>query len=248
MRGELTSRAGAAAIVIAVLATTSRAAAHDEPCTSKGGEDTCPQGEACTAQDGTFGVCASPPCSTDAECVAPRVRCDHSRTPATCIECSHDAECNAGRTCELDPRSALPFLCVECSPGHDTCEGADAGHRCLYSKGTCGCERDGDCAAGRACGPRSTCEPVGPVDGGHAEEPAPREGGASDAGDAFVDIVVADSGCAMSPPRSPARSGTLRYGIVAIGGLAMLARRVRRRQPGLPSTRLLMSIGANTRT
>lgn len=214
-----------AAAVLATIATAARARAHGEPCTSAGGEDTCPQGEACTVQDGSPGVCAAPPCSSGLDCVPPLVHCDLARTPPTCIQCRDDLECATPRTCELDPRSALSNLCVECSPGRVACDHADAGHRCLFSKGVCGCGRDDDCAAGLVCGRRSTCETAGLTDGGDAADPNgedPLRRAAEGGGAAAVDELVAGGGCAtVTTTSGPAP-------FAAILGVSLLARIVRR--------------------
>jgi hypothetical protein len=205
----------ALAIVPAVTTVALTAQAHGEACTSMQGEDTCPQGEACTVQDGAAGVCAAPPCASDLECVAPLLRCDTTRVPAVCIQCTSDSECAAPKTCDLDPRSTFSNLCVECAPGGSTCASSAAGHRCLFSKGICGCAKDEDCAIGSACGPRSICElsSRATTDAGHAD------GGADghDAGDTRArldgasstsDDLLAGGGCAQARRARPTGSGS----------------------------------------
>lgn len=211
---------GCVIVVMAPCAAPRVAGAHGEACSSVQGNDTCPQGEACSSQDGSTGVCTSPPCSSDLECVSPLVWCDTGRTPAVCIQCRRDSECAPGRRCELDPRSALSNLCVECTPGQGTCEAAAAGHRCLFSKGICGCAMDGDCAAGRACGADARCEApgmsvtdAGPGDGA-ARDAAPVRPAATSA--PSVPLAAGGAGCTSAPTR--ARAGGSSSSLVSAHG------------------------------
>jgi hypothetical protein len=193
-----------AAPLFAVVVMTTAAAearAHGERCTSVNGDDTCPQGEACSVQDGGEGTCSSPPCRDDGECAPPLPFCNRSRTPAVCIQCRSDAECVAPRRrCELDPRSHLSNLCVECTLGGDRdCASADAGARCLVARGSCGCTTNDDCRRGRTCNAAGACETGGGGGADAADDAARASDDASPDVTAGRTVDARGSGCAAAP-------------------------------------------------
>ena len=129
-----------------------------EPCTIYEGKDTCLAGDTCTAQDGGQGICIPPPCVEDGDCKKEPLRqCDKRRSPAVCVECYGDLECDAPKICELDPRSFVSNRCVECGIGRSSaCMTSDAGRLCVLDRGACGCADHVDCAPSQFCR-RSEC-------------------------------------------------------------------------------------------
>jgi uncharacterized repeat protein (TIGR01451 family) len=117
----------------------------------------CPAGQTCAAQPAAIGICMMPAgCATDAECAAPRPKCDVG--PKACVQCLADGDCGQGFLCEPTAK-----ICVECTAADlKNCSAAGAGAKCLGSL-TCGCTADADCGpagSGRVCDPtRGKCAP-----------------------------------------------------------------------------------------
>jgi hypothetical protein len=109
----------------------------------------CPQpGAVCTE----LGVCLTG-CASNADCVAhdPKGRkaCDLTATPASCIECLQDSDCDAakGEVCDFNQCVEACASDADCKdPAHPRCDQLGS-HRCQE------CLRTADCA-GNPAGPR----------------------------------------------------------------------------------------------
>jgi Cys-rich repeat protein len=149
----------------------------------------CPTGQTCSVTNGGVGVCMIPVCNGDADCSAPRPRCDLAAMPHACVQCLVDTDCKGGFVCDT-----AMHLCVECTTTKTTnCSAGAAGSRCLATE-TCGCTMDMDCGdarSGRLCDMMlSKCvfKQTPPPDAGVDTRPA-----ADAARDAVADVRVADA-------------------------------------------------------
>jgi fimbrial isopeptide formation D2 family protein/uncharacterized protein (TIGR03382 family) len=110
----------------------------------------CPPPQTCVPPNGPVGVCNVPACTSDLNCQLPRRKCDLTATPATCVGCLVDTDCNGGFVCD----TGASKTCVECTTTKtQNCTATNAGSRCLTNL-TCGCNADSECGtniSGRVC-------------------------------------------------------------------------------------------------
>jgi uncharacterized repeat protein (TIGR01451 family) len=119
-------------------------------CSTAAGRNGCPANQTCNAVGNVIGSCVIGACTTDAECSAPRPKCDTGVNPRVCVQCLVNGDCPAPMVCD----SAGTKTCVECTPTQTAnCTANGAGIRCLGNQ-TCGCMADSECggmSSGRVC-------------------------------------------------------------------------------------------------
>jgi uncharacterized repeat protein (TIGR01451 family) len=128
-------------------------------CSTVAGRNGCPAAQTCSAAGNAIGSCVVGACMGDADCMAPRPKCDLAVAPGSCVQCLMDGDCPALYVCD----SAATKTCVECTTAKtQRCSPNAAGARCL-GNGTCGCLMDSECGgptSGRVCdGGLSKCSP-----------------------------------------------------------------------------------------